>query len=34
MITAGTLMVVAPLLLAFFFFQRQFINSFMQSGIK
>lgn len=34
MITAGTLMVVTPLLLGFFLFQRQFINSFMQSGIK
>lgn len=34
LITAGTLMVVAPLLAAFFLFQRQFINSFMRSGIK
>ncbi len=34
MITAGTVMVVAPLLVAFFLFQRQFMNSFMRSGIK
>ncbi|MGE5674266.1 MAG: carbohydrate ABC transporter permease [Mycobacterium leprae] len=34
LITAGTAMVVAPLLIAFFLFQRQFINSFMRSGIK
>lgn len=34
LITAGTMMVVAPLLVAFFLFQRQFINSFMRSGIK
>jgi sn-glycerol 3-phosphate transport system permease protein len=34
MITAGTIMVVAPLLVAFFLFQKQFINSFMRSGIK
>ncbi|MDB4897769.1 MAG: transporter permease protein [Firmicutes bacterium] len=34
LITAGTLMVVAPLLIAFFLFQQQFINSFMRSGIK
>jgi sn-glycerol 3-phosphate transport system permease protein len=34
LITAGTLMVVAPLLVAFFLFQKQFINSFMRSGIK
>jgi sn-glycerol 3-phosphate transport system permease protein len=34
LITAGTVMVVAPLLVAFFLFQRQFINSFMRSGIK
>lgn len=34
LITAGTLMVTAPLLIAFFIFQRQFINSFMRSGIK
>lgn len=29
-----TSQVVAPLLLGFFLFQRQFINSFMRSGIK
>ncbi|MGE5676198.1 MAG: carbohydrate ABC transporter permease [Mycobacterium leprae] len=34
LITAGTIMVVAPLVAAFFLFQRQFINSFMRSGIK
>jgi sn-glycerol 3-phosphate transport system permease protein len=34
LITAGTTMVVAPLLVAFFLFQKQFINSFMRSGIK
>jgi sn-glycerol 3-phosphate transport system permease protein len=34
LITAGTLMVVLPLLLAFFLFQRPFINSFMRSGLK
>ncbi|HEY3366079.1 MAG TPA: carbohydrate ABC transporter permease [Symbiobacteriaceae bacterium] len=34
LITAGTMMVVAPLLVAFFLFQKQFINSFMRSGIK
>jgi sn-glycerol 3-phosphate transport system permease protein len=34
LIAAGTVMVVAPLLVAFFLFQRQFINSFMRSGIK
>lgn len=33
-ITAGTLIVVLPLLLAFLIFQRQFINSFIRSGIK
>lgn len=34
MITAGTLIVVLPLLVLFIIFQRQFINSFMQSGVK
>ncbi|WP_088105932.1 carbohydrate ABC transporter permease [Halalkalibacter urbisdiaboli] len=33
-VTAATIMVMLPLLLAFFIFQRQFIESFMQSGIK
>lgn len=33
-ITAGTLMAVAPLLIAFLLFQRQFVQSFMQAGIK
>lgn len=34
MITAATLIVVAPLLLGFLIFQRKFINSFVSSGIK
>jgi sn-glycerol 3-phosphate transport system permease protein len=33
-ITAATLMTVAPLLLAFLLFQRQFIQSFLRAGIK
>ena len=33
-ISAGTLMAVAPLLIAFLLFQRQFIQSFMHAGIK
>jgi len=33
-IAAGTLLVVAPLLLLFLLFQRRFINSFVTSGIK
>ncbi len=33
-ITAGTMIVVSPLLVAFFLFQKQFINSFMRSGLK
>jgi len=33
-ISAGTIMVVAPLLVAFLLFQRQFMQSFMQAGIK
>jgi sn-glycerol 3-phosphate transport system permease protein len=31
---AGTLLVVAPLLLGFALFQRRFVNSFMASGLK
>lgn len=34
MITAGTLLVVAPLLILFVIFQRQFISSMLQSGLK
>lgn len=34
MVTAGTVMVIFPLLIAFFIFQRQFVSSFMHSGIK
>ncbi|GEN30110.1 sn-glycerol 3-phosphate transport system permease protein [Cerasibacillus quisquiliarum] len=33
-VAAATLFVILPLLLAFFLFQRQFISSFMHSGIK
>ncbi|MBY8977112.1 carbohydrate ABC transporter permease [Rhodobacteraceae bacterium NNCM2] len=34
LIAAGTLLVVAPLAVAFILFQRQFVNSFMSTGIK
>ncbi len=34
LIAAGTLLVVAPLAIAFAAFQRQFVNSFMSTGIK
>ncbi len=34
LLTAATLMVVAPLFLVFLIFQRRFIQSFMHSGIK
>lgn len=33
-VTAATLLVIFPMLLAFFIFQKQFISSFMHSGIK
>jgi sn-glycerol 3-phosphate transport system permease protein len=33
-ISAGTLLSVAPLVLAFLLFQRQFVQSFMRAGIK
>jgi sn-glycerol 3-phosphate transport system permease protein len=33
-IAAGTLLVVAPLLICFLLFQRRFVNSFVTSGIK
>ncbi len=33
-ISAGTLMAVAPLLVAFLLFQRQFVQSFMRAGIR
>ena len=33
-ITAGTLLAVAPLLIGFLLFQRQFVQSFMRAGIK
>ena len=34
LIAAGTLLVMLPLMIAFFIFQKQFVNSFMFSGIK
>jgi sn-glycerol 3-phosphate transport system permease protein len=34
MITAATLLSVAPLLIAFLLFQRQFVQSFMRAGIR
>ena len=34
LIAAGTLLVTAPLFIAFVMFQRQFVNSFMFSGVK
>ncbi len=34
LIMAGTLLVMGPLLIAFFFLQRRFIDSFVHSGIK
>jgi len=33
-VTAATIMVIFPLLIAFFVFQKQFVASFMHSGIK
>lgn len=33
-VTAGTILVIFPLLIAFFIFQKQFVSSFMHSGIK
>ena len=34
LIAAGTMIVMAPLIVAFILFQKQFVNSFMFSGIK
>ncbi len=34
MVTAGMLFVIAPLIIAFIIFQKQFINSFMHTGVK
>lgn len=34
MVAAGTVMVIMPLVIAFFIFQKQFVSSFMHSGIK
>lgn len=34
LIAAGTMLVMLPLMIAFFAFQKQFVNSFMFSGIK
>ncbi|PJF26344.1 MAG: carbohydrate ABC transporter permease, partial [Phototrophicales bacterium] len=31
---AGTLLVIAPLVILFIFFQRRFIESFARSGLK
>jgi sn-glycerol 3-phosphate transport system permease protein len=33
-VTAATLLSVAPLLIAFVIFQRQFVQSFMRAGIR
>jgi len=33
-VTAGTVIVVGPLLVVFLIFQRQFVDSFLHSGIK
>ena len=33
-ITAATVMTMAPLLFAFLLFQRQFVQSFMRAGIR
>ncbi|MBO2943726.1 carbohydrate ABC transporter permease [Paenibacillus sp. F411] len=33
-VTAATMMVISPLLIAFFFFQRKFVESFMHAGLK
>ena len=33
-LSAAAMFVIAPSLIAFFIFQRQFISSFMMSGIK
>jgi sn-glycerol 3-phosphate transport system permease protein len=33
-ITAATVMTMAPLLIAFLLFQRQFVQSFMRAGIR
>jgi sn-glycerol 3-phosphate transport system permease protein len=34
LVTAGTIIVVGPLLLLFLLFQRQFVESFVHSGLK
>jgi len=34
LVTAGTVIVVGPLLVLFLVFQRQFIDSFLHSGLK
>jgi sn-glycerol 3-phosphate transport system permease protein len=33
-VTAATLMAIAPLLVAFLLFQRQFVQSFMRAGVR
>jgi sn-glycerol 3-phosphate transport system permease protein len=34
LIMAGTLLVMAPILIGFLIFQKQFVNSFIRSGLK
>jgi sn-glycerol 3-phosphate transport system permease protein len=34
LLTAATLLVIAPLFIVFLIFQRQFIQSFVHSGLK
>jgi sn-glycerol 3-phosphate transport system permease protein len=34
LLTAGTLLVIAPLLIVFLIFQRQFVSSMLKSGMK
>ena len=34
LLSAATILVVAPLLIAFLIFQRQFVQSFMRAGIR
>jgi len=34
MLSAATVIIIAPLLVAFLVFQRQFVQSFMRAGIR
>jgi sn-glycerol 3-phosphate transport system permease protein len=34
LVTAATFIVIGPLLILFFLFQKQFISSFLHSGLK